>query len=456
MYLPIFDGKYELIEKLTSDETSSTWLVKASGSSVEFVMLTIKDPEVSAAVLNVLKAKTSPVPSNIVDWQIQDFTLDLICEKPEIAEKSNLVKKTSSYLEKAERSRILFKDFIPYEKENCTYQTLLTSEDAVQWNGKDEFSYYFPLRLPSSAGCSGRENLCENFNLHLNKIFSPGIDAESHLYYNAAPPELAGLLARYRKSEIKTISDLYYAYTHSGFYKMFGNQDYVEDGIGIPVNYRSNRESMSPKKVRAVNDTKKARKLKKGKSSISMTNSEAEKSVHNIGEMNFNSALVKPSTNSRGMRHIKAMRRLKIAIFLVLFLIATPLIAQATGFDDWFTLNLKKTGLGGAILNSEPIAGFAPDTGKIIENVPITFINQSVDRDPNDSIVSSHWTVVYNNATLYDSQEMHMLYSFPAVGKYKVSLIVEDSRGKSSEVKTIEYKISKALNGTENPGDAIK
>ena len=345
----------------------------------------------------------------------------------------------------------------------------MSSEESIALNHNLEFRYHFPLNVPSVSDL-GKEAVCYNINLHLNKIFAPGIDKESHLYYNAAPPEVISLLNRFQRNEIKSLADLYYAYTHSGFYKMFGDPEYIDDGIGHATVYRGNREKngVPREKVGSVDGPqeklpprkteKTPRKpfLQKPAAPITTPKEDAERHVHNIGAMNFNSALARPSQNSRGMRHVKAMRRLKVAILLVVFIVATPLIAHATGFDNWLSQNVKKTNLGGAILNSQPVAAFAPDTGKILENVPVTFINQSLDSDPNDSIKSSNWTVIYKDAVLYESQEMHMLYSFPSEGKYTVSLVVQDSRGKSSDKKTVEYKVTKPAKGSEIPGETIK
>ena len=450
MYLPVFDGKYVILKETASNETYSTYLVEAIDGFTEFVMLTIKVPEISYAVSSVLKEKKSSIPRNIVEWQVQDFTLSLICEKNMKVDMTDYGKKSSSFPEKAERSRKLLKSFVPYEKENYIYQTLLSSESSITYDGNGEFSYEFPLDFSENILTSGKEALCENLNIHMNKIFRPEIEKESHLYYNAAPPELSGLFTRFKKNEISSTSDLYYAYTHCGFYKMFGDPAFVDESIGAVTIYR--HKDSTP--LRTI--TRKARKPRKPLIPISMTKEDAEKKVHKIGAMNFNNTLVRPSTNSNGMRYMRALRKMRIAIFIGLFVVFTPIIAHATGFDSWLSTNIKHTSLGGAILNNEPVARFTPDTGKILENIPVTFINQSIDTDPNDSIKSSYWIVTYQGATLYESLEMHMLYSFPSSGKYIVSLTVEDSRGKSSNIKTIEYKVSKPLKGSEIPGETIK
>ena len=451
MYLPVFDGKYVILKESASNETYSTCLVEAIDGFTEFVMLTIKVPEISYAVSSVLKEKSSPIPHNIVEWQVHDFKLSLICEKNTKVDMTDHGKKSSSFREKAELSRKLLKSFVPYEKENYIYQSLLSSESSITYDGNGEFSYGFPLDFNEKIHTAGKETLCENLNIHMNKIFRPEIEKESHLYYNAAPPELSGLFIRFKKNEISSTSDLYYAYTHCGFYKMFGDPEFVDESIGSVTIYK--HKDSTP--VRTI--SRKARKPKrKPLISISMSKEDAEKKVHKIGAINFNNTLVRPSTNSNGMRYMRALRKMRIAIFIGLFVVFTPIIAHATGFDSWLSTNLKHTSLGGAILNKEPVSKFTPDTGKILENIPVTFINQSIDTDPNDSIKSSFWIVTYQGATLYESQEMNMLYSFPSSGKYIVSLTVEDSRGKSSKIKTIEYKISKPLKGSEMPGETIK
>lgn len=426
MYLPVFDGKYVILKELTSNETYSTCLVEAIDGFTEFVMLTIKVPEISYAVSSVLKEKNSPIPTNIVEWLVHDFTLSLICEKNAEVDMTDYGKKSSSFPEKAELSRKLLKSFVPYEKENYIYQFLLSSERSITNDGNGEFLYEFPLDFNEIILPAGKETLCENLNVHMNKIFRPEIEKKSHLYYNAAPPELLGLFIRFKKNEICSMSDLYYAYTHCGFYKMFGDPEFVDESIGSVTIYK--HKDSTP--VRTI--TRKVRKPRKPLISI------------------------KPSTNSNGMRYMRTLRKMRIAILIGLFVVFTPIIAHATGFDSWLSTNLKHTSLGGAILNNEPIAKFTPDTGKILENIPVTFINQSIDTDPNDSIKSSFWIVTYQGATLHESQEMHMIYSFPSSGKYTVSLTVEDSRGKSSKIKKIEYKVSKPLKGSEIPGDTLK
>ena len=450
MYLPVFDGKYVILKETASNETYSTYLVEAIDGFTEFLMLTIKVPEISYAISSVLKEKSSPIPQNIIEWQVHDFTLSLICEKNAKVDMTDYGKKTSSYPEKAELAGKLLKSFVPYEKENYIYQALLSSERSITYDGNGEFLYEFPLDFNEIILPAGKETLCENLNVHMNKIFRPEIEKESHLYYNAAPPELSGLFNRFKKNEIGSISDLYYAYTHCGFYKMFGDPEYVDDSIGAVTIYK--HKDSTP--IRTI--TQKARKPRKPLISISMTKEDAEKKVHRVGAMNFNNTLVRPSSNSNGMRYMRALRKMRIAIFIGLFVVFTPIIAHATGFDSWLSMNLKHTSIGGAILNNEPTSKFTPDSGNILENIPVTFINQSIDTDPNDLIKSSYWIVTFQDAVLHESQEMHMIYSFPSSGKYAVSLTVEDSRGKSSKIKTIEYRVSKPLKGSEIPGDTLK
>ncbi len=434
-------------------------------------MLTIKDENLAKVLSSVFREITSPLPVNMIDWMIEDFTISMILEKD--FSNQAAIPRPSSYQQKAENSRILLRRMTALERVNVHYQAILTSEKSVRYGENGEIEFGIPYPFPAKLKEATTETVCQNLNFHLNRLFSPRIDEDSHLYYNAAPPEITGLVGRFGRNEIQNLSNLYYAFTHSGFYKMFGDPEYQTEEIGGPTSYRSLGRQRSGERPQAsekrspdaIAPRKKKEKVQKEKlpreknviaRSADPNIREAERHVHSIGEMNFNRALSRPSANSRGMRRLKTLRRLRVAVLIAAILLGTPIVAKATGANEWFTASIKQTQLGGMLLNTEPHAAFSPDTGKIIENVPVTFINQSQDSDPNDTINRSYWVISYKDSILYESQEMHMIYSFPSQGEYTVSLTVEDARGKMSQAKVMDYRVFKPVKGEAIPGETIK
>lgn len=90
--------------------------------------------------------------------------------------------------------------------------------------------------------------------------------------------------------------------------------------------------------------------------------------------------------------------------------------------------------------NNPPTAEFSISVSKVYKDDDVTFIDKSIDSDPGDVIKSRLWTIEKEGTVIMNSDTDVFSYLFDEIGEYKVSLIVQDSKGANS--KPYEHKIS--------------
>ena len=90
--------------------------------------------------------------------------------------------------------------------------------------------------------------------------------------------------------------------------------------------------------------------------------------------------------------------------------------------------------------NNPPTAEFSISISKIYKDDEVTFVDKSIDSDPGDAIKSRLWTIEKEGSVIINSDSDVFRYLFDEIGEYKVSLIVQDSKGANS--KPYEHKIA--------------
>lgn len=100
--------------------------------------------------------------------------------------------------------------------------------------------------------------------------------------------------------------------------------------------------------------------------------------------------------------------------------------------------------------NNPPTAEFSISISKVYKDDEVTFVDKSVDSDPGDAIKSRLWTIEKEGAVIINSDCDVFSFLFDEIGEYKVSLIVQDSKGANS--KPYEHKIA-VLENPQLPED---
>lgn len=83
--------------------------------------------------------------------------------------------------------------------------------------------------------------------------------------------------------------------------------------------------------------------------------------------------------------------------------------------------------------NKAPIAEFSISINKVYSGDDVTFVDKSSDSDPGDMIKSRLWTVEKDGTVVLNSDGESLNYVFEQPGDYKVSLMVQDSKGTDSQ-----------------------
>ncbi|MDD2482394.1 MAG: PKD domain-containing protein [Lutispora sp.] len=102
--------------------------------------------------------------------------------------------------------------------------------------------------------------------------------------------------------------------------------------------------------------------------------------------------------------------------------------------------------------NVAPVAEFSISISKIYSGDEVTFIDKSSDSDPGDIIKTRLWTVEKDDTVVLNSDEEILNYVFDQPGDYKISLVVQDSKGARSEPSTHKLKV---LEKPDLPSDAV-
>lgn len=91
--------------------------------------------------------------------------------------------------------------------------------------------------------------------------------------------------------------------------------------------------------------------------------------------------------------------------------------------------------------NNAPVAEFSISINKVYSGDDVTFVDKSSDSDPGDMIKSRLWTIERDGTVVLNSDEEYLNYTFNEPGNYKISLVVQDSKGTPSQPYTYNLKV---------------
>ncbi|SHI52693.1 PKD domain-containing protein [Lutispora thermophila] len=85
------------------------------------------------------------------------------------------------------------------------------------------------------------------------------------------------------------------------------------------------------------------------------------------------------------------------------------------------------------VSNNPPVAEFSISINKVYSGDDVVFVDKSSDSDPEDSIAARLWTIEKDGTVIYNSDRETLNYTFDVPGNYKISLVVQDSKGAHSQ-----------------------
>ena len=91
--------------------------------------------------------------------------------------------------------------------------------------------------------------------------------------------------------------------------------------------------------------------------------------------------------------------------------------------------------------NTPPVAEFSISINKVYSGDNVTFVDKSSDTDPGDTIKARLWTIEKDGTVVLNSNEESLSYTFSDPGNYKISLVVQDSKGTQSQPFTHNLKV---------------
>lgn len=391
----VINDKYRILDTLYSDQFQSVYICELANSESQekFVLNEFVDKDIIDAVKNSFCYSGDSVSKSLIDsFEIDGmfYALFPISKGPSLEE--YLSKHHLTIADKMLLTEQLLKKFMEIDKSIPLIQYTLCDLNNLSVANRKYLSFF-------NLFCFDKNNLDIDFSLVSKKlgqiiccIFANSPDGDIEKDKDAIPPAIFPIITKAMAGSYESTKEIYDNFKNTLLYTTFIGDVSLDDQIRINI--------------------KKAKK-----------------------------------------RYIISWPRFIASMMVLAALVWGGFWLFGKAIPAFISRGRDSENIGNNIIekkNNAPIAEFSISISKVYSGDDVTFVDKSSDSDPGDSIKSRLWTIEKDGTVVLNSDEETLSYVFDEPGNYKVSLVVQDSKGTPSQPFTYNLKV---LEKPEIPDD---
>lgn len=388
------NGKYEVLDTLLSDEYQSVHICKVSGSEAEerFILNEYRDRDIIDTIKDSICYSGDSVSESLIDsFEVDGAFYTLFPIPKGTPLEQYLSKHNLTLADKMRFTDQLLQIFIGIEKSIPLIQYTLADLNNLTISNRKFLNFSYLFCFSKNKLQIGYDAVIKRLGQLICCIFANNPEGDIEKDKDAIPPGMFPIVTKALQGSYNSTKQMYQDFKNTLLYKTF------IDDISLDEQIRKN-----------INKAKK--------------------------------------------RYVIYWPKF-IASSLILIAILSGVIWLASKAIPAF---ISKIGSRETIekMNTAPVAGFSISINKIYAGDDVTFVDKSSDSDPGDTIKSRLWTIEKNGTVILNSDEEIINFKFDEPGNYTISLIVQDSKGASSEPFTHSIKVlEKPEIPDDKPGD---